>query len=220
MLILLGAICMTLDHVGLLWSNPWLRLVGRFAFPLFAYQIVISYHHSKSVPRYIGRLLLCAVVSQPIYSLMCPGAANVLFLFTAAVCALCMWDSLCASPLSTSRGYLAFAAFMGVLFILLLHFRVDYGPFGLLVVLLIAAAQKDKLLLALGYTTLTMLVCTFGILSWSQMIGVLPLFLSLDHLRRIFYWKYAFYVFYPAHMAILLALKSPFMNTVIVKLIS
>ncbi len=207
MILLLGALFMVLDHVGLLWGIPWLRYVGRLAFPLFAYQVVISFRHTSSKPKYMGKLLLCALISQPIFAMMRPGA-NILFLFAAAVPVLWAWDNARTSPpLPKYRPYMAFALISVVVCLMLMYFRVDYGAYGLLIILLILAAQGDRQTVVPGYVAITLLFWTFGVISWDQIIGVLPLLLPLDQMRRIRTWKYFFYVFYPAHIILLLAVK-------------
>ncbi len=208
MVLLIGAISMTLDHVGLLWGVPWLRVVGRLAFPLFAYQVVVSYHHASSVPRYAGRLLLFAIVSQPVYSLLCPGSANVLFLFSAAVCILRLRDSLCASSLSTPYSYSAFAVCIATVYLLLIRFKVDYGAYGLLVIWLVEITRSSKPQMILAYVVLTGLSSIFGFVRCDQIFGVLSFLLPLERFKRISIWKYSYYFFYPAHILALTTVRN------------
>ena len=56
---------MLCDH---LWGtvvrgNDWLTCIGRLAFPLYAFMIVEGYFHTKDIKKYVGRLLLFAVIS-------------------------------------------------------------------------------------------------------------------------------------------------------------
>ena len=53
-------IFMLLDH---LWAtiipgNQWMTLVGRMAFPIFAFLIVEGYVHTSDYKKYIKRLLI------------------------------------------------------------------------------------------------------------------------------------------------------------------
>ena len=61
---LLAMAFMLCDH---LWGtvvpgNDWLTCIGRIAFPIFAFLIVEGYFHTKNLKKYIGRMLLFAVL--------------------------------------------------------------------------------------------------------------------------------------------------------------
>ena len=85
--------CMLCDH---LWAtvvpgNDWLTCVGRLAFPIFAFLIVEGYFHTGSLRRYVGRLLLCALLSEVPFDLVMGGTVfypfhqNVLWTFLIAL---------------------------------------------------------------------------------------------------------------------------------------
>ena len=48
----------------------YMRAVGRIAFPLFAFMIVNGFEHTHNLRRYFSRLVLFAVISQPLYRLV------------------------------------------------------------------------------------------------------------------------------------------------------
>ncbi|MDR3150005.1 MAG: conjugal transfer protein TraX [Oscillospiraceae bacterium] len=50
-----------------MWIMRSLTIIGRLAFPLFAFLIAEGCRNTKSMLRYIGRLLLFAVISQPFF---------------------------------------------------------------------------------------------------------------------------------------------------------
>ena len=68
---LLALVFMCCDHVGIrLMSNMTeMRVLGRIAFPLYCWCLVVGFHYTRSVPKYILRLLIVGVISQPIYAL-------------------------------------------------------------------------------------------------------------------------------------------------------
>lgn len=68
---LLAILSMLIDHIGaaLLPGQAWMRIVGRVAFPLFAYCIAVGACYTRSMPRYLFRLLIMALISQPLYVL-------------------------------------------------------------------------------------------------------------------------------------------------------
>ncbi|MCL2602935.1 MAG: conjugal transfer protein TraX [Defluviitaleaceae bacterium] len=61
---------MLLDHTRLVFPDVfplWFRVVGRLAFPLFAYLIAEGFRHTRSPERFLSRLLLFAVISEPFF---------------------------------------------------------------------------------------------------------------------------------------------------------
>ena len=87
---LTAMVTMLLDHIQVVFSiDPFLRCIGRIAFPLYAFLIVNGYYHVRKkeggLRRYLLRLLLLAVVSEFTYDLMSAtlrqAAASILSLF-------------------------------------------------------------------------------------------------------------------------------------------
>ena len=68
-----------------------MRLIGRMAFPLYAFLIVQGFFYTKNVKYYRMRLLLLALASEIPYNLVAghsffyPQGQNILFLFFTAV---------------------------------------------------------------------------------------------------------------------------------------
>ena len=93
---LLAAGTMLLDHVGYLLCADalWMRAAGRLAFPLYAFLLVEGFYHTGNYVKYLGRLLLCALLSELPYDLalwggVTPEHQNVLV--TLALGLACLW---------------------------------------------------------------------------------------------------------------------------------
>ena len=69
---LIAIITMVIDHVGynLFPSSVVMRCIGRIAFPLFTYCTMIGYFYTKDLNKYILRILIVGIISQPIYMLL------------------------------------------------------------------------------------------------------------------------------------------------------
>lgn len=135
------------NHLGVLvteklWLGPgWLRefqwIVTRGAFVIFAFQLAEGLVRTKSRPRYLGRLLLFALLSEPCFDLFMSGRLwdpyyqNVL------------WTLLCAGAGIWAAGLIARRwpnlAPLGLLPLILTAtaaelLRTDYGGTGVLIV--------------------------------------------------------------------------------------
>ena len=74
-----------LEWAGWYWVDFALRVIGRFAFPIFAFLLVQGFLHTRSVPRYLARLTAFALISELPFDLATgdcwydPGHQNVFF---------------------------------------------------------------------------------------------------------------------------------------------
>ena len=68
----IAALTMLIDHIGMVFfpSAIGFRAIGRLSFPLFAFGIAEGVRYTHCFWRYFGRILLTAVLSQPIYMLL------------------------------------------------------------------------------------------------------------------------------------------------------
>ncbi len=73
---ILAMALMLMDHLWatLLPACAWLTCAGRLAFPIFAFMAVEGYFYTRSLKKYLLRLLLLAVISEIPFDLMYSGA--------------------------------------------------------------------------------------------------------------------------------------------------
>lgn len=71
----IGIAAMLCDHIGVVFfpELTLLRVIGRIAFPIFAFLLVEGYFHTRSIPKYMSRLLFMAVISEVPYDLLMFG---------------------------------------------------------------------------------------------------------------------------------------------------
>ena len=67
---LIALFFMVIDHLGavVFTSVPEMRILGRIAFPLYCWCLVVGMHYTRSVPKYLGRILLTGILVQPLYA--------------------------------------------------------------------------------------------------------------------------------------------------------
>lgn len=137
---LLALAFMFCDHAGkmLLPSLPVLRQVGRLAFPLYCWCMVVGVCRTRSIPKYMLRILLVGVISQPLYMWGLDHTwkePNIFFTLAAALGALWgirkkWWGSHVWAP--------ALALVMAV------ALNLNYGWKGVLLVLLLYAVRDSR----------------------------------------------------------------------------
>lgn len=68
---LVAIITMIIDHTGVIFFpyTVWLRVIGRIAFPLFCWGIVLGAERTRNWWKYALRLLVLGIVTQPFFML-------------------------------------------------------------------------------------------------------------------------------------------------------
>ena len=66
---LVAIACMIVDHVGVVFFPRVyeLRVIGRIAFPLFAWCLCVGAEYTRNIWKYALRLLLVGILAQPVY---------------------------------------------------------------------------------------------------------------------------------------------------------
>ena len=78
---LLAMITMLVDHTGKMFFPQYniMRIIGRLAFPIFAYCIAVGCVYSHNRLKYLNRLLLTALISQPFYAMALSHTTSAMF---------------------------------------------------------------------------------------------------------------------------------------------
>ena len=68
---LIALVSMFIDHTGKVLFNDLyeMRVLGRIAFPVYLWCMVVGFCHTRSVPKYLLRILIVFLISQPLYVL-------------------------------------------------------------------------------------------------------------------------------------------------------
>jgi hypothetical protein len=154
---LLAIVTMVIDHVGLFFfpEAGFLRIIGRLAFPIFGWLIANGAYYTRDIKKYMGRLLLLAVVSQVPFALANGIASfpfsylNVVFTLFLGLAAIWAIQTRINSFLSTSA-----VVFLAVVAHLL---NADYGAFGVIMIVLFYVFYTNKLLTVISQSALFLL---------------------------------------------------------------
>lgn len=195
----LAALLMLVDHIGAIFfpAQIGFRLIGRLSFPLFAYGIAQGVAHTSNFPKYLFRILLAAVLSQPIYSLAFEST-NLNPLFTLALGAMVVW--------LWNRGEKE-RIVAGGLLILSYWFKSSYSWYGVATIFLYAFYHSAR---TVSFYWQGVLQVLYGLFmgTWLQGFSLCAFPLAgVKWKKAIYLPKYFFYVFYPLHLVILIVIR-------------
>ncbi|MCG7382651.1 TraX family protein [Paenibacillus sp. ACRRY] len=200
----IAMITMLIDHIGAVFypQVEELRIIGRIAFPIYAFAVYIGYKHTRNVQKYIWRLFWIAVISQvPFMAAFNHLSLNVVWTLWSSLLVLLVLDKLpnrlLGIPIVIGAG------------IVMEMTAMDYGMYGLLLVLLFRYFQGP--VLVLGHVLLTALYIQL----YSSSVQMYSVLATLGIAIAQFYgagfrlkgprwiWRY----FYPAHLAIIAIIR-------------
>lgn len=211
---------MLIDHIGYIFfpQAQWMRVIGRLTFPIMAFFIVQGYHHTRSVRRYILRLLLAAAVSAVPFGLAFNywfNAGNVMLTLALGVAALWVsdhieqrWRRAGLIILLCALSVLGDWNLIGVPIILSFHDAYKQGKtYSRWTLALFGALMLTGVFNAAGQPD----VSIWERLLWPLASGggclfALPL-LTRYNGRRGPDARWLFYGFYPLHLAVLAAIR-------------
>lgn len=232
---LIACLTMMIDHAGkmLFPQVGEMRLIGRLAFPMFAYGIAVGAVYTRDPIKYLSRIALLALISQPLYALGLDHANSAMFSI-----------SLSEDPLGAAYAFyinswqkpsILLSLFLGLciltalrsrkwilaLFVYILCARfsanLDYGLGGIRLMILFYMLCEHPIA-ALVIIPAYMIAWSGGVgytffgHSFGMRIFALPavLFCCLPMKRRIRLPRWFVYAFYPAHLIALAILSRVF----------
>ncbi len=207
---LLALITMAIDHMGyvLFQNNLVFRIIGRLAFPIFAFQLSVGYTHTKNKEKHIFKMILFAIISQipfMIFNGMASDYEHFLNIgFTFSLALLCMYI------IENVNDFIYKTFLLSTVLLLCCFIPIDYGVWGVLLCVSFYIFRNHKYLnlLSAGIIMIFKILIS-GNAAYSAMLYALyPICLYNDKkgLDNKFS-KYCFYIFYPAHMILFALIK-------------
>ena len=173
-----------------------MRGIGRLSFPIFCFCIVEGFVHTRNVKKYLIRLFIFALITEPIYDLAFFGRTlyldyqNVLWTFLIAMLMLMAVKKYSQSILLKVIIILIFALIAWLL-------KTDYSYIGVIIIA-IYYLYREKNWVKLGATAILFL----------DMAVIGAALTCLYNGEKGKGLKYLFYVFYPAHLLLLYIISS------------
>ncbi len=205
---MIALITMAIDHTGavLFPEEMAFRLIGRMSFPIYCFLLAEGFFYTSSRFRYLFRLLLLALVSEPVFdlaffdTLWYPGHQNVFWTLSMGLAAMWVLEKMQESP---AIGMILAAAFA----LLAELCNTDYGAFGVVLILIFSVCRSRRgtgvgafALVNSGYALL------LNPLQAAAVLSAVPIGLY-NGKRGIRLPKLLFYAFYPVHLLLLFLIR-------------
>jgi hypothetical protein len=197
---IIAMLTMLVDHLGIVFFKNELimRVIGRMAFPLYAFCIVQGYKHTRDLKKYMLRLLFIAAISQLPFMLalgiMGFNAVATLLVSLLVLNLLDKWRKLLVIPVIAGLA------------IMMEMLNFDYGIYGLILVLIFK--YTDGGYMVLNHLLLNIIFVfykgwvteLFSIVTTLFIVYAPWLYRAADNIK-IPRWLWR--SFYPAHLTVL-----------------
>lgn len=224
---ILALVFMFCDHAGkmLLPLVPEMRIIGRIAFPLYCWCLVVGAHHTRSFARYALRIALVGLISQPLYMAALNHTWREPNIFLTLLLGLCALWGMRERKLGSHIWAPAAALVLAVVL------KADYGWKGVLLIIALWTVRDSRAgiaavmtLMCLYWGTTSSAVTEFfglslrpltaypigtvlGPLLRTQALAILALPLMLIRMPNLRLPAWAGYAMYPAHLVLLWVLE-------------
>jgi hypothetical protein len=207
---LIAIISMALDHIGLILFPEYhiFRIIGRIAFPLFAFQIGIGYLYTRNYMKYLTRIFLYGLVIQVAFGIATNFVGlnediwylNIFFTLGLGLMAINFYDhkqyaylflTLLVPPILQSFGV-----------------TVDYMWYGVVLILVLFIGRNKPIYTVPFVAVISFVFSKFDLHSFTQMYCLLSFIFLIKPLNlKINIPGYVFYLFYPIHLVVLQGLS-------------
>lgn len=217
----LGCLFMLIDHATMIFVPPTStfyyigRGIGRLAAPIFFWAISEGGHYTKHMGRYLRNLIVLGILFQFVFMIVegqslsleniVFGFKNIFFTLFLGLAAIAIIKKVYHNA---SFNYIKWGALI-LMPVLGAFMDVDYGAYGVLMILCFYLFRNSKLQITLSIIALNGIFYALGDINWLQLLSMLALLLIFIYNgERGKGNKYFFYVFYPLHLVILYGIKS------------
>lgn len=213
---MIALVAMTIDHIGFILfpECQWMRIVGRIAYPVFAYMIAEGCQYTRNRRRYFLQIFIMGMGMQIVLWIFTSSLYQSVFIaFSMSILLIYAIDKVREKGKILDWGCLLLVAGCVVFLYLGLprilqgtDYYIDYGIIGLTIPVLCYFVKKRILKIVALAIGLLGLSFYYGGIQWFCLLAV-PLIGIYNNKRGFAGLKYLFYLYYPAHLCILYAIE-------------
>ncbi len=211
---ILALLTMTIDHIGLLLLGDYtpFRIVGRIAFPIFAYMIAEGCRYTRHKLRYFGLIFGLGILFQAVY-IVIENSFYLNIMITLGLAIPIIYAVQFAKAKPTFLRILLPISLVALLFIIDLlaervwlsdtNYAIDYTVAGVLLPVIISLSDNKKLKLPLAALGLILVAASMHSTRqlWS-LLALIPLALYNGTAGK-HRMKWLFYIYYPLHLVLI-----------------
>lgn len=209
---IIAMLAMLIDHIGveLLPQCLILRIIGRLSFPIFAYMIAEGCRYTKNRTRYLLMILGLALGCQAVF-FIAEGSLyqGILVTFSLSIITVFGIDGFVKERSVGSLWVMILslllvlaALFAAPVLLKAYGYRVDYGALGVFLPVAVYFSPNKMTKLMSALIVLAIMGYFMGGVQWFALLAI-PLLLLYNGERGRLNLKYLFYIFYPAHLAVI-----------------
>lgn len=198
---IIAMVTMLIDHIGMILfpDIAILRIIGRLAFPIFAYFVAEGCVYTRNIKKYIVRMSICAAAFQIVQWFVCKDLTpSVVWTYVAAALFAMIyqwskqkWNVRCVIP----------ATYVGAMALLLFVIQADYYCFGFLFIVFAYLMHKHWTKWILMAIALYLAGFFFEYQFWALLtIPILMLYNGKPDTLKV---GKLLYYFYPLHLLVL-----------------
>lgn len=207
---IIALISMIIDHYGAIFQDDFAiyRIIGRLAFPIYCFLLVEGYFHTKDVKKYAQRLFVFAIISElpfdlAFYNKLGFEYQNIFFTLFIGLITI--------QFLNNNNRKITDNFIIVISIIASIIFNVDYGPVGIIYILMFYYTRdfpKPKKLLIIGFImTIVNFLFTSTIQQYS-LLSLLVIYFYNDNLGpKNKFVQIIFYAAYPLHLFLFYIVK-------------
>ena len=197
---------MFLDHYHyIVGGSEILNVIGRIAFPIFAFTLNEGYVHTRSLKKYLLRLFIFAVsIQMPSILFGYDYPMNIFFTLFLGLLSIYIFNL-------KKINIILKIILIGFVLFFSQKFKLDYGIYGILVIINFNIFRNNKFKILMNFLVLNIYNVIFPKvfdLPDTQLFSLISLvFIFMYNGEKGRSMKYFFYLFYPIHFFILEVIK-------------
>lgn len=203
---IIALLTMLIDHWGYLYFPKVLelRIIGRIAFPLFAFMLVQGYFHTHNITKYLSRLFLWALIAEVPFDwyhfgmISCAKSQNILFTLFVGLLGISFFQQKIhfAYKIAIGAFLCGFAQYI----------NLEYGAYGVLMIFCFYLFRNKKHWRFLSVCLLSVLATFFTyFLQIFCLLAFVPI--ELYNGKQGIKTGQIYYTFYPLHLFLLKLFK-------------